>query len=414
MSHLNSLLSRKLSFNIGRSFHKTSYLGNRKFNSMRQIICQRWNNFSQTNKIGVGVTILITSLFTSAVWLVANYSQSKEVIYDIQEILLKSLQSNKITSSLSKENYVRRQDVEASVNLATNVKYMVVYGPKGAGKSELVEHCAINKNGVIRIVVTSANTKQDIVSQILKNAAVGIWQKDDTLESTKLIEAVQKSEFMLTFIFDVERGGTADQALGIQAVRSLCKLLAPYCKCIIVFSEANAVLEFGLDKSREKFLFVSEMNHAEAIQLLKNHGCTLTDNEMISIIFNTIGTIPSFLISLMMECGSDVNCLKRECERTVADAEQDLIAFPHKPILKAIKDHPELTGIHPKYFNNSKNEGVDLSSPKDVGVAMKRSNAILYRLELGEYQLMSTAHKTALKSYNPIWNPVDDLSVKKT
>ena len=37
-----------------------------------------------------------------------------------------------------------------------------------------------------------------------------------------------------------------------------------------------------------------------------------------------------------------------------------------------------------------------------VGSAMKRSNAIIYRIELGMYQLMSGAHKTALKTYTPI------------
>jgi hypothetical protein len=55
-----------------------------------------------------------------------------------------------------------------------------------------------------------------------------------------------------TFIFDVERG-SPDQAQGIQAVRSLYKLLAPFSRCIIILSEAYAVLEFGKDVTREFF-----------------------------------------------------------------------------------------------------------------------------------------------------------------
>ena len=47
-------------------------------------------------------------------------------------------------------------------------------------------------------------------------------------------------------------------------------------------------------------------------------------------------------------------------------------------------------------------EGIDMSNPAAVGSAMKTSNAIIYRIELRKYQLMSAAHKTALKTYTPI------------
>lgn len=48
------------------------------------------------------------------------------------------------------------------------------------------------------------------------------------------VEAVQICK-TFTFIFYVEIGGTLNQAQGIQAVRSLSKLLAQYCKCIQSF-----------------------------------------------------------------------------------------------------------------------------------------------------------------------------------
>ncbi|MFN9982369.1 MAG: hypothetical protein ACK53Y_20750, partial [bacterium] len=92
--------------------------------------------------------------------------------------------------------------------------------------------------------------------------------------------------------------------------------------------------------------------------------------------------------------------LKQHVEGVLAGAEGNLVAFPHQAILKALKEHPE--GVPPKYFKKQKSEGVDLSEPKAVGVAMKRSNVIVYRIEDGLYHLMSTAHKTALRSYDPI------------
>ena len=121
----------------------------------------------------------------------------------------------------------------------------------------------------------------------------------------------------------------------------------------------------------------------------------LTEEEM-RYVFSNIGTKPATLINLL-----DLTCsLKQHVEDVLAHAERDLVAFPHQAILKALKAHPE--GVPLDYFDNQENKGVSLSDPKAVGVSMKNSNAIVYRIENGLYQLMSTAHKTALRSYDPI------------
>jgi hypothetical protein len=46
----------------------------------------------------------------------------------------------------------------------------------------------------------------------------------------------------------------------------------------------------------------------------------------------------------------------------LAQAHQDLVAFPYKPILKALKKHPE--GVSPEFFKNVQFKGVDMSTPK--------------------------------------------------
>ena len=81
-------------------------------------------------------------------------------------------------------------------------------------------------------------------------------------------------------------------------------------------------------------------------------------------------------------------------------ADMELAVFPLQPILKALKEHPE--GVSPKFFNKMKYEGVDLSDPQAVGYAMKRSNAVVYRIENQKYQLLSKPHETALQAYEPI------------
>ena len=85
---------------------------------------------------------------------------------------------------------------------------------------------------------------------------------------------------------------------------------------------------------------------------------------------------------------------------TMRNARTELVAFPHQQMLKALKDHPE--GISPEFFNNLNNEGVDLSAPRAVGVAMRVWNVITYRIELGKYTIYSKAIEVVLRSYDPI------------
>ncbi len=96
--------------------------------------------------------------------------------------------------------------------------------------------------------------------------------------------------------------------------------------------------------------------------------------------------------------------LDERIEASLAQALQELEAFKLKPILKAIEEHPE--GVKPGDFKNQKYEGIDMTSEVEVGDAMKKTNAIVYRIDLKHpvYQMLSTRHKTALNTYDPVIN----------
>ena len=134
-------------------------------------------------------------------------------------------------------------------------------------------------------------------------------------------------------------------------------------------------------------------------ELLKVRGATFSDEDM-RYIFDSIGTSPVTLIDLMSKMSVHNIPIRDFVDTVLSDAYQDFVDFPLKPILKALKEHPE--GISPDYFKNQKYEGIDMSNPGAVGSAMKSSNAIIYRIELKKYQLMSTAHRTKLKTFDPI------------
>jgi hypothetical protein len=84
-----------------------------------------------------------------------------------------------------------------------------------------------------------------------------------------------------TIIFDVERSGQESQDVVLNVVRSFSKSLAHTCRCIIILSEANnAVLQFGNDVSREKFIFVDEFCLLEAKRYLQKQNYPMTDDEL--------------------------------------------------------------------------------------------------------------------------------------
>ena len=278
---------------------------------------------------------------------------------------------------------------------------------KGAGKSEVVDRTAIGKRAVVKVPVTTIGTRDDLVALIMETVA----GKKSYLKIDKLIDVLKKCKtdgFVPTIIFDVERAYSPDRPLVLQDVRSLAKALIGYCRCIIVLSEANAVLEFGKDERREEFIFVDEMTELEAREFLKVRGATFSDEDM-RYIFGTIGTSPVTLIDLMSKISVYQKTLKDYVDAVLGGAHQDLLAFPLQPILQALKEHPE--GVSPDYFKKQEYKGIDMSNPGAVGSVMKTSNAIIYRIELRKYQLMSAAHKTALKTYTPI---INDNSISTT
>ena len=113
-----------------------------------------------------------------------------------------------------------------------------------------------------------------------------------------------------------------------------------------------------------------------------------------------MGTLPSDIRVFAVALGSG-DTAADYIEAALCAAERDLAGFTHKPILKALKSSPD--GVSTDLFDDVEHKGVNLAEPKEVAVAMKKRNAIVYHLPSGEYRLASRAHRTALlERYNPV------------
>ncbi len=165
------------------------------------------------------------------------------------------------------------------------------------------------------------------------------------------------------------------------------------------------MFQFGRD-DRERFICVGEMTFDETKQFLELRlkqmklGISFTDAELHKI-YDQIGGNP-IVLNKMLDFLEEKDSLDTCLKRIVDEARSELLGFKLQPILKAIKEHPE--GVEPGYFKKQKYEGIDMSVPEQVGDAMKAKNAIVFRSDLDPkvYQALSTKHKTALKTYEPI------------
>jgi hypothetical protein len=228
----------------------------------------------------------------------------------------------------------------------------------------------------------------------------------DSVDMVEMKEAIADytahTKIVPTIIFDVERGsadkeGSTHKSV-LQDVRSLAKELHEDCHCIIVVSEANSVFQFGMD-SRERFIFVHDMSFNETKDFLKVHIENVTD-DFAKKVYENIGGIPTVLREFLDLIRT--HTIDESIGAIVSVARQELVAFQLKPILQALKEYPD--GVDPSYFNNTSYKGIDLSVPADVGDAMKKINAIVYRIDLKPrlYQMQSARHQTALRTYEPV------------
>ena len=285
-----------------------------------------------------------------------------------------------------------------------NGKYFVLYGAKGVGKSTIVERAAKGRKGVIMLRITTAHSRDDVMGELAQN--LNLAEKPKTIDFIEALNKGTSSDGILpTIIIEVERAGSLDLSMGVHAARGVAKDLAAACNVIIVLSEANAVLEFGKDDDRENMIFIDELTEPEAQKYIVALGLKLSEVDVKYVIEN-VGTNPAALRS-MQGWINDKKSIHDFVAMKLAKARKLLMRFPHKAILNALKEHPE--GISPEYFNNMKSEGVDLSDPVAVGVAMKKSNAIVYHMDSDKYMIISHCHQVALRSYDPPSSSIEKL-----
>ena len=123
----------------------------------------------------------------------------------------------------------------------------------------------------------------------------------------------------------------------------------------------------------------------------------VTDADL-NLLFDKVGKLPLKILNSMTDLKEGIP-VAQIIEDAVLAAKADFVAFKLKPILAALKASPDGVGV--RAFDGVKFEGTDLGEPKQVAVAMKETNCLVYHMPSKEYRLASRAHRTALMQYNP-------------
>lgn len=381
--------------------------------------------------IGVAVVVPITfsvifpekasSLLRPFTWVVENYPNLKSINQDVNKLLAIKLADSTFGVDVT-EDYVERKELEELITNYMTMKpsgqYYIVYGNRGVGKTSLVAKCATPtkedpKKGYVLVNITDASSI-DVVRKKLYETLQIDTTKNKIYELNKAMKEVYiKNKTYPVVVFEIDRCITDKDLDVVENIRKVAKALADgkFCNCFLVLSESNAIVQFGKDSGRETYLFVDELSISEAKTFLKKNFQTMSDEDMKTKIFDKIGTKPDILCSLVGDCKKQNISIDAFVGKILNDAKDELALFPFQSILKALKDLPNPDkGVAKRYFENLKEKDVELMNEIAVGIATKQKkdlkNVILFRKDSSTYHLISTAHKTALKTYKPKPNAV--------
>jgi hypothetical protein len=340
---------------------------------------------------------------------------TKDIVFPLKSVIEVSTISRTTTNE---SVYISRPFLENVVasfsNNSPDMQYLVLYGPRGFGKSSVVEHTLNKRLGVINIRCVEGPTPESFLPNIFQVIAGQKSSTESRVSRDDLVTTLLEARSMLprrVIIFDISSSivPVAMRTSAVKVVSDIAKDISNYVPCIVILSEANAVVEFQ-DRSRIQYQLVEEMTENEAIAVLKTlwnekmltqpHLPNMT-SQMMMYIFEHLGRSPQDLKSLVKQvaamfnigpsCPSLEDVVRQNIEVQIQMAAQDLHRYPraYHPLLYALKKNPE---------------GVIFSSIDYVEWArdakQSNNNAILYDMMNASFKFQKTLYKSAIKRFD--------------
>ena len=207
-------------------------------------------------------------------------------------------------------------DLNMLLNNVTRDFYIVVEGPKGVGKSTMIDTCLKGKKGVVRVMI-SPSTKEDDVVSICQNEIIGGagWKVNMNLSANTnrvlfWYHLFFRGQFPIVVMHTSELAPGTLPAELTGAVRRLSRLGIN----VVVDASPNSLQPDLLTTTREHVIYVEELSRDDIRSLPQLHQlfAVLDEERLSDVVLDLLGGIPSLYLNLDSE-------LKKRGE-TVSDA----------------------------------------------------------------------------------------------
>jgi len=330
--------------------------------------------------------------------------------------------------------YVPRPQIEAILAHAighTDQTYVALIGPRGVGKTRVVEAAVANQTGVVRLDLGGRLESREVVYRAIFQE-LGDKLADEFSDFgvgvvTRLFQRVKAQhrrlhpaavDWVPTVIAEVRTGG--DQHDVIYDIATAFKALNTdrrSCRVILVLSDADAAFGLPMDERRQTLVWIDDFTIDEAAQFLDNVGClplhrridsngTDLNEQLRRRLFAFVGTRPSTLesIATMLADVPPASLDERVDKFIVAELAQAddvlrrLFAQSASPsgaefrrLVETLLQSPELA-VSPKQLSG------DLAVPDVATKVLKRYHALLFHHPSRTYRFYSPTYVHAARN----------------
>ncbi len=385
-----------------------------------------WSNLKFAQKVALASVILPTLLGIFGL-IQTGYLNWRPFPVNYEQKIL----STNFVGGLPDDIYIRHP-LEASLSSLIGHKggqYVVVVGPKGCGKSTLVQHVmASNPIGVIP--VSMSNEFKDLYGAIsvTLNSDEKTWNIKtlaNLFNSTKTRARSStgfSSDWVPTVVVELDRGTTDESVRNIaRDIKLLCSD-SGLCRGVLVLSDALAAFAVPKDP-RVKFFWVDDFaedlahRYYDSLNFLVGPSevedtcfrsslaaCPelSTNYSLRSKIFSTIGTRVSDLRFLVENTRENISLIETYLEEKIDDCETTLKSlFGHEGKPSGANFEEVARSILKSPTKSVKMVSLDykngLVSPPNAATVLKNFHGLLYHIPSKSYRFYSRCHETAAK-----------------
>jgi len=264
--------------------------------------------------------------------------------------LVLGLTSRFLGSYPASQRVADAQKLNAFIHAAASDNYIVVSGPKGVGKSRLVNSVVGNNFGVIHVSAAAATGHKELVNDVLREVARTHFMSIDPAPSALRVAWFHKLFFrspVTVVLHAMERKPDEKPA----AIDSAARALVGHGLRVIVDASTNAMAEEAVKTMREVFLRMEPMERSvlERIEELGELLAALKEAGLDDVVWKVLGGLPSAYLQLNLNW---TVAGKKDIESVATDYMHSRLTMAISEVTKSRAARPDVKPFYDLFVNN--------------------------------------------------------------